>query len=271
MNINGVGQELSLLGEGLQVSKDVVYWLDINSHKVFQFDSTFSAIEGVIAYPSLMFLLENQPHCLNKEGVWELDFSNTKALKKKSIVIDEAYRTNDGVLVDSRYLLFGTMLFKPAKKQGDIYIYDFFDGSLKKLLSGIAIPNSFVILPTKEVLISDSFEKKIYKFNIDYVNQTMINVDLWADFSSESMTPDGACISSQNLVYVAMWGGACINVFDLDANLVNKIEVPMLNPTNCKLSLDEEFLYVTSASEDMSGTELANYPMSGRTIKVALK
>jgi sugar lactone lactonase YvrE len=74
--------------------------------------------------------------------------------------------------------------------------------------------------------------------------------------------PDGMCVDSEGMLWVALWGGAGIGRWDPSTGkLVRRLEVPALNVTSCTFGgprLDE--LYITTAK---LGTDLKAWPHAG--------
>ncbi len=92
---------------------------------------------------------------------------------------------------------------------------------------------------------------------------------MWKDFSNEEYTPDGGFLSDRGYVHLALWDGAAILVLNQNGEEVNKIKLPVLRPTNCSI-YKNRWLYVTSASDDMTNEQLELYPLSGKTLVVDL-
>jgi sugar lactone lactonase YvrE len=91
----------------------------------------------------------------------------------------------------------------------------------------------------------------------------IVEKTLWAKLDS-GIAPDGGCLVG-DFVFVALWDGASIAVFDKSGKLLEKLSLPVIRPTSCKYDVVRSQLWVTSASEGLSKEQLNHYPLSGNT------
>ena len=244
-----------------------VFWLDINNNTIM-WKSILSENEYkhviILKYtPSVIFdVKNNEITLLDAKGVLVLDIDNEETQRIINIPHNfKLFRGNDGVKLTDGTLLFGSMERTPRAKTG--CIYHFINKSLK-IIDNIGIPNLFIELDDM-ILISDSFEQKVYSYNkIDFKVKR-----LWADFSDMSMTPDGGCLSNKGTILIAFWDGSCLIEFNQVGNIINKIDLPVKRPTNCSF-INQSDLIVVSAREGLSAAEIAEYPDSGKTFKVSV-
>ncbi|QTE85286.1 SMP-30/gluconolactonase/LRE family protein [Shewanella algae] len=277
MSITTLDTPASELGEGIFLDEKsmILYWVDINNSKLFQYDLNID--ELITTYqlamnPScILSVVEGLLTYIDSEGIKQL----CTATGKLSLVIRHlahdarGFRANDGVKLPNGNLVFGTMSFHPEQTVGKIYTLNSHDNDMKVHQLGIHIPNTFI--PSEDcVYLSDSLLQRTYILNLKDLNcLTCDNLILWKDFSDYHFTPDGGCISERGYLHIALWDGAAIGVFDKDGNVMHEIVLPVLKPTNCTL-LDNRWLYVTSAREGMTESQLHKYPLSGRTLLVDL-
>jgi sugar lactone lactonase YvrE len=81
-------------------------------------------------------------------------------------------------------------------------------------------------------------------------------------------TPDGMCIDTEDHLWVAVWGGGVVRRYDPDGMLVDELELPAPRVTSCCFGGDDyDELYVTTAREGMTETELDRYPLSGSVFR----
>ena len=191
----------AMLGEGLLVQPDALYWLDIINHilniknfsgnilKKINLPEQASAIWKVQL--DLLYLASESGLCtLNlKTKEWTVIFP----LKEQN----ELFRANDGGEIFGGQYLFGTMQKQPTYLAGSLYLTDGIE--IKEVFKGIGIPNSFIKLSNTELLISDSFCKKVYNFKFCPVSHHLLSQDLWLDLQGVNYTPDGGCIDNAGL------------------------------------------------------------------------
>ena len=146
----------------------------------------------------------------------------------------------------------------------------FYNGENTKSLNiSVGIPNGFIQLGDSDILIADSYTKRVNLFRMDRVNEILQFKRCWHDFSVEDFTPDGGCAGKSGNVYIALWDGFGIAVLNYAGDLLRVLEIPVPRPTNCKLACDGK-LYVTSATEGLSVEQLRMYPLSGSILAVDL-
>jgi sugar lactone lactonase YvrE len=264
-------QVSNTLGEGLFVSTLGVFWLDIKKAKlfclfnkkslrVFQLPEQASAVWKIES--DIIYLASESGICtfnlLSQDWCVYASYSN----------INKDMRANDGCLIDGETFLFGTMQKKPTGLNGSLYIAR--SNEIAKIYDGIGIPNTFIKITESSFLISDSLEQIVYLFTLNNSLSEVIDKSPWLDLSMKSYTPDGGCKDREGNIYLALWDGSCINKYDKDANFLASFELPVLRPTNCKLSVDGNSLYVTSAKEDLTTLELNQNPYSGALFQIGL-
>jgi sugar lactone lactonase YvrE len=262
------------LGEGIffdEVNR-LLYWLDISKSMIYRksVDDRKQHFEcfNVGNKPSVILAVKsNVIEFVDKHGICRFDINNksTEIIFENITTSHTNFRANDGVTLSNGKIIFGTMNEIPHKSSGDIFVQR---NNGLEVIQGLEffIPNTFIEL-NDAILISDSLTQKTYKIHLDFENP--IGINLWKDFSDSQSTPDGGFLDKKGKCYIAMWGGACIDVFDKVGNHLRRIEVPVLQPTNCAL-VDERYLYITSAREGLTEDELLAYPMSGNVLVVDL-
>ncbi len=252
------------LGEGLFISKGIAAWVDINSCKVFIYQNDELIFFKTKSIPSIIYDV-NDTHITFGSNIGISSFNiNTKEEKLicsgKFIHDIEDYRSNDGGSYgDNKFLSF-MHLKRPDITKG--FIYRVSGNSYFLQDDSIYIPNTFIKIEDGKMLISDSLKSKIWLYDIDSMGN-LCNKRLWYKFES-TISPDGGCMVG-NLVLVALWDDASVAIFNKDGEILSKLHLPVLRPTNCKYDLIKSQLWITSASEGLDDSELDLYPQSGNT------
>ncbi|WP_392340459.1 SMP-30/gluconolactonase/LRE family protein [Moritella marina] len=263
------------LGEGVYLDLDTnyLYWLDINNSMLFRkkIKNEQNDVESfkVGSMPSVILSVKGDVVIFSeRRGIYKFNLITkfcTLLGSSLSSDITCKMRANDGVKLRSGKYIFGTMSLTAINNKGSLYSYDGMDISSSE--PHITIPNTFIELDS-DVLISDSAENKIYSYPksslLDYKTR-----QLWWDSNCSNVTPDGGCLSDDGYIYIAMWGAACIYKFNQSGHLLNKIQIPALQPTNCIISNNK--LYVTSALDGMSEEQIKQYPLSGSVFEILLE
>lgn len=80
--------------------------------------------------------------------------------------------------------------------------------------------------------------------------------------------PDGMCIDTEDHLWVAIWGGGVVRRYDPAGVLVDELKLPAPRVTSCCFGgADYDQMYVTTAREGMSETELDRFPLSGSVFR----
>jgi sugar lactone lactonase YvrE len=93
---------------------------------------------------------------------------------------------------------------------------------------------------------SDSQVFTVYAYDFDLESGGIANRSVFRKY--ENGDPDGLTVDSEGFVWIAVWGGWCVDRFNPEGELVTRIEMPVQYPT-CPIFAGEEMgeLYVTSA------------------------
>ena len=250
------------------------FWVDIIEGVIYLSEDV-EALNSAKAAFELDENISNLVTCINKRilatgersiYVYDLE-ANTRALVNTFDDWNLSIRCNDGCVgADGKYW-FGTMEKAPSGLNGRLYSMDS-KGLLVDQDAEIGIPNSFIWLDERFVLISDSLLQKTFKVELlESGKLDWVNRKIWLDLSHTNGTPDGGTLDAEGNVWIAVWGDASIHKYSPDALLLEKIELNALQPTSCAfggVNMDE--LLITTATEGMSDEQLRMYPDSGKVM-----
>lgn len=272
MNIFNVYAEL---GEGIYIDKSSsnIYWVDIFNNTLFVATSLAVDIYKIDKQlTSVLYVNKDLVYLTSSDGI--VLFNVTTSLlsiidKIPDDFSSENYRSNDAVMISDGIFIYGVMDRNlnttgaiVVSKNNQSYVVD----------DDIFIPNTFINIPgANDLLISDSMQYKIFKFQFSKDWETVTSKSTWLDLSEEKLTPDGGCISSDGRIFIAIWDGFKIIELDINGNIVNEFKVPVPRPTNCVLDTKENKLFVTSAFDGLSSNKRKQYPLSGSIIEVDVK
>lgn len=251
------------LGEGLHIYSSGVSWVDINNSKLAVFDEEFLTSYDMDFNPSIIYAVKDNIFTIG----CDLGLIEFSTLTKKSLPIirnlslqSVKFRSNDGGFCGGYKLLSFMHRDDPFKNLGFVYLIK--DNSFCLLDDSLHIPNSFIEIEPSKILISDSLKGQIWLYQLDD-NGNLVEKTLWAQLD-KGIAPDGGCLVS-NFVFVALWDGASIAVFDKSGKLLKNLSLPVIRPTNCKYDAVRSQLWITSATEGLSEEQLSRYPLSGNT------
>lgn len=252
------------LGEGLWVNQFKAAWVDINKNQLLVCERSIVKNYSIINKPSIIYCGERNEisigtdkgitkfNTITQKEVLLVDVSNSHNVKE--------FRSNDGGFCGSHQLLSFMHRNDPTKNLGFVYLVK--NESLNLLDNSLHIPNTFIEIEHLKILISDSFKGQIWLYQLDEIGN-LVEKTLWAQLDT-GIGPDGGCLVG-DFVFITLWDGASIAVFDKSGRLLKKLVLPIIRPTNCKFDAVSSQLWVTSANEGLDKDELSLYPLSGNT------
>jgi len=251
------------LGEGLHIYSSGVSWVDINNSKLAVFDEESLTNYNMDIIPSIIYAVKDNIFTIGCDlGLIEFSTLTKKSsLKIRNLSLQSVeFRSNDGGFCGDYKLLSFMHRDDPVKNLGFVYLVK--NESFLLLDDSLHIPNSFIEIEPSKILISDSLKGQIWLYQLDDTGN-LVEKTLWAQLD-KGIAPDGGCLVG-DFVFVALWDGASIAVFDKSGKLIKKLPLPVIRPTNCKYDGVRSLLWVTSASEGLSKEQLSRYPLSGNT------
>ncbi|MBP85370.1 MAG: hypothetical protein CMJ64_01420 [Planctomycetaceae bacterium] len=261
------------LGEGpiWDQRDNILWWIDINEHKLHRFDpathekETFDVGQRVgTVVPrcsgGLMLAVQN--------GFASFDPSNGSL----RIVADpESHlpenRFNDGKCDPAGRFWAGTLeLVEENMQAGTLYCL-LENGRVKAKVPNVGISNGIVWTSDKKTMYYiDTPTRRVDAFDYDNDTGAISNrrpaIELPDDFVGY---PDGMTIDAEDNLWVCFWGGWRVVRFDpATGQQLSRIDVPASQVTACALGGPElKNLYITTARRDLKGTALEKEPHAG--------
>lgn len=264
IKLNKIISSNCILGEGLFVKNFQAAWVDIHKNYLFFSENMNLSKYFITNKPSIVFNVINDKVILGTD-IGLVSFSLED--KKENILSyvphankTKEYRSNDGGFCGDYNLLSFMHRSDPKNNLGMIYIL--LKDSYILLDDALHIPNSFIEIGPHEILISDSLKGQIWLYKIDN-DGSLLDKILWAQLES-GIAPDGGCIIN-DLIFISLWDGSSIAVFNKDGTLLTNLSLPVVRPTNCKFDNISSQLWITSASEGLNNDDIKVYPLSGNT------
>jgi len=197
-------------------------------------------------------------------SIEELDFETGALRKLVSIEPDKPdNRSNDGKCDAAGRLWVGTMHVDAKLHEGALYR---FDGELQKMLSNTSISNGICwSVDHRKMYYIDSLDYHVKVFDFDVVSGSISNSRVIIEMEEPGWTPDGMCIDEDGMLWVAIWGGCCVNRYDPDTSaLIGQVLLPAPHVTSCAFGGNEmKTLMITTARADLNAEQLQQFPLSG--------
>jgi len=259
----------SALGEGpiWHPTRNQLFWFDIidmclhtiseGAQVTWQFDEHVSAA-GWVDHNTLLMASET---CLQAFDIETGDTEFICALEADN----PATRSNDGRADPFGGFWIGTIGKNAEAKAGAIYRY--FDGTLRKVVSNLTIPNSICFSPDgQHAYYADTATDKIMRLNLDDDGWPVGKADL---FVKDANHPDGSVIDADGNLWNAQWGNYRVACYAPDGTLQRYVEVGGAQ-SSCPAfgGADGTTLFVTSAQQDLSDADLEKSDLHGHVFCV---
>ena len=113
----------------------------------------------------------------------------------------------------------------------------------------------------------DSREQKLEKFDFDAQNHTVSGRQTIMEIDESFGSGDGLCVDSEDNIWLAIWGGYCVQHIDAKTGKVlSVIKTPAKQTSSCCFAGDDLCdLIITSAA---IRTDLEEQPLAGRTFRI---
>jgi len=258
------------LGEGLWVKEGKAAWVDINKGQLIACMENTLNRYSIRDKPSIVYKFEENEVIMGSDK--GITLFNTITIQEvllsevSNIHHLEEYRSNDGGFCGDHQLLSFMHKTDPENNLG--FVYRVSKKSFLLIDNSLHIPNSFIEIEPSTILISDSLKGQIWLYLLDKSGNVVKKI-LWAQMEA-GIAPDGGCLVG-DLIFLALWDGASIAVFNKGGKLLKMLTLPIIRPTNCKFDESLSQLWVTSACEGLSEEQMSLYPDSGNTLVYDMK
>ncbi len=179
-------------------------------------------------------------------------------------------RFNDGKCAPDGRFLAGTMDNSETEACGALYSYSP-DGALKTLVSGARISNGLAwSRDHKTMYYIDTPTFNVMAYDYDLASGEIGNPRVAVSIPPRFGFPDGMTSDMQGRLWIALWGGAAISVWDpANGQLLETIPIPAKNVTACVFGGEHGTdLFVTSARKGLTPAVLAEYPLTGGLFRI---
>jgi sugar lactone lactonase YvrE len=248
-----------------------LYWVDIYGKLIFQYTPThhqtkqFTMPEmvGHVIPTSSEEALVSMP-----SGIYQFNLANQQLTRITELEPEHPNnRPNDGKCDPEGRLWVGTIDLEFKPEASALYRLDT-NNKLTQMLSGLTLANGLAWDTQKNIFyFIDSAKQYVQKFDYHPDTGDITNRRIAFSCDDSPGLPDGMCIDSSGMLWVAFFDGGQVCQFNPDnGKIINKIKVPTKYPTSCALggkNLDQ--LFITSASHLLTPKEKKTDTASGLT------
>lgn len=264
------------LGEGpsWNEKEGLLYWVDITGKLVHTYDpktgdrkhTTFDRMIGAVVprrSGGIMMAMEDGFYAYNFNSE-QLTFIGNPENRKRGT------RFNDGKCDAAGRFWAGTMSLEGKPNQGALYCLEA-DLTIRTVLDDVSISNGIAWSPDNRTMYYiDSPTRNVMAYDYDLATGQLSGGRVAAEINMEGAVPDGMCCDTEGNIWVALWGGFCIQKWDPRAGeLLATVQVPASQSSSCAFGGEEmNELFITSARICLSETDLLDQPHAGGLFKV---
>jgi len=159
-------------------------------------------------------------------------------------------RMNDAVADPHGRFWAGAMAYDGDDGQGFLLRLDP-DGSIHIVLDELAIPNGPAFTADGETMyLSETTTGWISRFSVDAATGALGPGEKFVHVSEGG--PDGMTVDAEGCLWSAVWGGSCLHRYSPQGELLERIPVPVQQPTSIALSAVPPYrVMVTSATQHL--------------------
>jgi sugar lactone lactonase YvrE len=259
------------LGEGpvWHPYDNLLYWVDIKEGIIYYYDPLKKDYGWLITEKGVSAVAPSGPKKIIvalPDEIAEVDFTTGEKIMITEIEPHlEDSRCNDGKCDAGGRFWIGKMHQKAAPNCGSLYRVEN-NCSLTKVLSNLTISNGLDwSSDNKKMYFIDSFDRCVKCFDFEIHSGKISNEKIIIVTDNIKEMPDGMCVDDDGMLWAAFWGGGRIGRYDPETGEhLADIEVPALNVTSCTFGgKDYQTMFITSAREGLTLSEIEQYPLSG--------
>jgi sugar lactone lactonase YvrE len=251
------------------LAEQVLYWVDINAGKVFRHDPADDSNRVVFAEETVTALAE-----LAGGGLVLVTSDRLATLRDGEAVtmvdqhLPDGVRTNDGKADPRGRVWFGTMDLDATRPLGELFVYD--GEAIRTVKQGVILSNGLGWSPSGEVFYHiDTTRRHLYRHDFDGVTGAIGAADVLVDMNGVPGVPDGLAVDVGGNIWVAMYDGWRIDVFDPSGIRVHQVSLDVQKPTSVAFGGgDRSHLYITTASQHLTPDEIAAQPFAGKLLRI---
>jgi sugar lactone lactonase YvrE len=267
-------ESLCTLGEGplWHPQRKTLIWFDIMGKNLLErsLDSTKAKKFTFDNYVSAAgWINQNELLMATSRSLEKVNINTGDLVKIVDLEADnQLTRSNDGRADPYGGFWIGTMGIKMEREQGAIY--RFYKGELRKMFSSISIPNSICFSPCGKIgYFTDTVPGIILRVDLDTVGWPKSEPEIFIDCRKDGINPDGSVIDSEGCIWNAQWGSSRVARYAPDGELLKTIEFAAPQASCPEFGGDQlSTLFVTSARDGMTESQLKSAPLSGSLFSV---
>lgn len=260
------------LGEGpvWDPIRETVLWIDVTSGVVYSGrldDHGRVPLHGRTTFPGTVGAV-----AVAEDGSWIVAGSHSLILHPVSgearelariIPYGQSRRTNDGKPDPTGRFLIGTLSLH-EESECEVLVRLDAEGTLTTIDHDLTLSNGLAWSPDGSIMYSVDTSRRVV-FARSYDTETGAIGERRTFIEVEEGFPDGMCSDEDGHLWIAMWGLGEVRRYKPDGQLDRAIQVPAPHVSSVAfVGTDLDTLVITTATQDLTEQQLAEYPLSGK-------
>lgn len=230
-------------------AKEVLYWLDIYSGRIFQYDPTTDTHEQIYEHDGAVGGLTLQSNggllLFGEQGaIWEyLDGDIAPVIDR--VPVESHTRFNDVAADSTGGVLCGTKA-TPVRRARLYHLTP--NRRLRILLDDVGLSNGIGFSTEgRQVYYVDSWTYRVDTFTFDPAQSDLSDQRVFVDLMEAPGMPDGLTVDADGYVWVAHYGGGVVSRYGPNGVLDQRIHLPVSQVTSLAFGgTDLSDLYITT-------------------------
>lgn len=250
------------------------FWVDIEGCKLFELKKTGQAKVWELDKRVSLIVEQADENSLLLALQGELAIFNLNSATCTALVdIDKNIpqnRCNDGGCDEQGRMWIGTMDVHCKEGAGSLYRVGT-DLQVQQVVNDLTIPNGIAWSADKtRMYFIETMSRSVRSYIFNKETGDVFYEAIAVKIPDNMGFPDGMCIDAEGMLWIALYSGGAVSRWNPQTGqLLQKIELPVPNVTNCCFSGDNlDELFVTTARENLTEQQLQQYPQSGDVFKI---
>lgn len=200
---------------------------------------------------------------VTEAGLGRFDTRTGKLDIEAPMDLGPGFRTNDGKIDVNGRIWWSSMDDDGGKRPGRLFRTDP-DGQTHVILEDIHIANTVSCNPEGDAYyFADSTRRTIWRFPMS-ASGDLGERSVFATTQDGPGAPDGSAVDAEGYLWNAQWGAWRIVRYAPDGSIDQIVSMPVGQPSSCAFGgPDLSTLYVTSARERLTASDLESQPLAG--------
>ncbi|WP_159886913.1 SMP-30/gluconolactonase/LRE family protein [Paenibacillus puerhi] len=265
----------AVLGEGpsWDEREQILYWVDIMGKRIHSYDPVGGRSDVVQLEEYVGAVVKREGGGLIYAGhqriaAYDPATGTTNTIAELSPG-DPDLRFNDGKCDPAGRFWVGTLSLTGRKHACALYLLE--GDKLRPVLEGVSLSNGLGWSSDgRTMYYIDTPTRQVDAYAYDPDSGELGEKRTAVDFSGEEGWPDGMTVDEAGMLWIAHYGGSQVSRWNpATGDKLSSVELPAPNVTSCVFAgKDRSELYVTTATQGMSGEERTQYPQAGALFRI---